>query len=132
MNRYVLSLACLAGLTPLFGQAIVLSPGADVQTAVNSAAAGATLALNPGPYTLPGTLTINKPITIMSNTPGTFPVLQLPGGTVVGIDVKANNVTLDWLRVTGSTWGVYAGNPEFHADIKRNAAQPFHQCGSRL
>jgi parallel beta-helix repeat protein len=111
MNRYVLSLACLAGLTPLFGQAIVLSPGADVQTAVNSAAAGATLALNPGPYTLSGTLTINKPITIMSNTPGTFPVLQLPGGTIVGIDIKANNVTLDWLRVTGSTWGVYAGNP---------------------
>ena len=46
MNRYVLSLTCLAGLMPVFGQTIVISPGANVQAAVDSAAAGSTLALN--------------------------------------------------------------------------------------
>ena len=108
MNRYVLWLACFAGLTPSFGQTVVISPGANVQAAVASAT---TLALNAGTYTLPGTLTINKAITIVSNTPSSRPVLQFPGGTVVGVDIKSSNVTLEALRITGSTWGVYAGNP---------------------
>lgn len=111
MNRYVLLLTYLAGLMPAFGQTIVISPGANVQAAVDSAAAGSTLALNAGTYALSETLNINKAIVIVSNTPGARPVLQLPGGTVVGVDIKANNVTLDSLRITGSMWGVYAGNP---------------------
>jgi parallel beta-helix repeat protein len=111
MNRYVFWLTCFAGLTPMFGQTVVLSPGANVQASVDSAAAGATLALNAGTYTLSGTLTIAKTLTLISNTPGARPVLQFPGGTIVGIDVKASNVTLDTLRITGPTWGVYAGNP---------------------
>ena len=111
MNRYVLWLTCFAGLTPISGQTIVLNPGANLQASVDSAAPGSTLALNAGTYTLSGTLTIPKALTILSNTPGVRPVLQVSGGTVVGIDVKASNVTLESLRVTGSTWGVFAGNP---------------------
>ena len=112
MNRYVFWLICFAGLTPvLLGQTVVLSPGANVQASVDSATAGATLALNAGTYTLSGTLTIPKTLTLISNTPGARPVLQFPGGTIVGIDVKASNVTLESLRIAGTTWGVYAGNP---------------------
>src|SRR6476469_3982876 len=109
MNRYVFWLICFAGLTPvLLGQTVVLSPGANVQASVDSAAAGATLALNAGTYTLSRTLTIAKTLTLISNTPGARPVLQFPGGTIVGIDVKASTVTLETLRITGPTWGVYA------------------------
>jgi parallel beta-helix repeat protein len=110
MNHCVLWLTCVAGLMPLSGQT-VLNPGANLQASVDSAASGSTLALNPGTYTLSVGLTISKPLTIRSNTPGVRPVLQFPGGTVVGIDVKASSVTLDSLRITGSMWGVYAGNP---------------------
>src|SRR4051794_34545436 len=110
MNRYVW-LTCFAGLTPIYGQTVVLNPGANLQTAVDSATPGSTLALNAGTYAVSGTLTISKALTISSNTPGARPVLQFSGGTVVGIDIKASNVTLEWLRVSGSTWGVFAGNP---------------------
>ena len=110
MNRYVW-LTCFAGLTPIYGQTVVLNPGANLQTAVDSATPGSTLALNAGTYAVSGTLTISKALTISSNTPGARPVLQFSGGTVVGIDIKASNVTLEWLCVSGSTWGVFAGNP---------------------
>jgi parallel beta-helix repeat protein len=110
MRRYTLLLACFASFSPLFGQT-VLNPGSDVQAAVNAAVDGSTLALNAGVYALSGTLVIHKSITITSNTSGQRPVLQVPSSTIVGIDVKADNVTLDSLRISGSSWGVYAGNP---------------------
>ncbi|HYP12382.1 MAG TPA: hypothetical protein VEQ63_00540, partial [Bryobacteraceae bacterium] len=110
MTRYLLWTACLTALTPVFGQTVI-NPGASLQSAVDNAAPGATLALNAGTYNLPGTLVITKALTIVSNTPGARPVLQLAGGAVVGVDIKASNVRLESLRIAGPMWGVYAGSP---------------------
>jgi parallel beta-helix repeat protein len=121
--RHLLWIACLASIVPVFGQTVI-SPGANVQAAVNDAAPGSTLALNAGTYSMPGTLVINKSITIVSNTPGQRPVLQFPSGTVVGVDIKASNVRLESLRIAGPMWGVYAGNPsaEYSNITIRNVA----------
>ena len=128
MNRYVFWLTCFAGLTPMFGQTVVLSPGANVQASVDSAAAGATLALNAGTYTLSGTLTIAKTLTLISNTPGARPVLQFPGGTIVGIDVKASNVTLEHAPDYRSHLGRVCRQPWHYSAIQRDAPQSRHQC----
>ena len=57
-------LVCVASV--LSGQTI-LNPTDNLQTAVNSAAAGSTLLLNPGTYSLSTTLVVNKALTIRNN-----------------------------------------------------------------
>ena len=68
------------GAAELLAQTI-LNPGADLQAVVTAAAAGSTLLLNAGAYTLPSTLVVTKGLTIKNNQ-ATRPTLQVPAGTV--------------------------------------------------
>ena len=47
----LLWIVCLVGVMPLFSQTVI-SPGANIQTAVDNAAAGSTLLLNAGTYVI--------------------------------------------------------------------------------
>src|SRR6476660_5700817 len=88
----------------------VVNPGDNLQNVVSTAAAGATLLLNPGTYSLPGTLVVTKALTIRNNQ-ATRPQLQVPGGTITTIQLSASNVTFEGINIAGGYWGIYAGDP---------------------
>ena len=80
---------------------------ANLQTAVNNAASGATLTVSAGTYA--GQLVITKPITIVAAA-GVQPIIQTPPASVVAVNIKASNVTLQGFRIQGTPWGIYAGD----------------------
>ena len=106
MKRLLL-LTTVCGL--LMQAQTVVSPGQDIQAAINAAPSGGTVVLNAGTYSVPATLQISRPLTLRNQTGG-VPVLQLPNGTVVGVDVKSGSVTLEGFRITDPGWGIYAGD----------------------
>ena len=112
----------------------ILNPTDDLQAAVNSAPAGSTLLLNPGTYSLSGTLVVTKALTIRSNQP-TPPTIQVAGGSVVAVQLSANDITLEAMNIAGGNWGIYAGDPGGGAtsnivirsvNVDTNAASPGH------
>jgi parallel beta-helix repeat protein len=79
--------------------------------------------LNPGTYTSNATVLVNKALTIQNAQSGTVQI-QI-SGSVVGIQVAASNVTLAGFSLSGSNWGVYAGDgntppQQFSAIVLRN------------
>jgi parallel beta-helix repeat protein len=132
----------LAGLllvvcaVPVLPAQTVVNPGDNLQNVVSAAAAGATLLLNPGTYSLPGTLVVTKALTIRNNQ-ATRPLLQVPGGTITTIQLSASNVTFEGINVAGGYWGIYAGDPggialsnivirDANVDTNPSAATPGH------
>ena len=99
-------LVCVASV--LSGQTI-LNPTDNLQTAVNSAAAGSTLLLNPGSYSLSTTLVVNKALTIRNNQ-ATRPTVQVPAGTVTTVQLAVSNITFEGVNTAGGYWGIYAGD----------------------
>ena len=99
-------LICVASV--LSGQTI-LNPTDNLQNAVNSAAAGATLLLNPGTYSLSTTLVVTKALTIRNNQ-ATRPTIQVPPGTVTTVHLAVSNITLEGVNTAGGFWGIYAGD----------------------
>lgn len=81
----------------------VLPPGADIQAAINAAAAGDTLALSPGTYQPPATIVVNKPLTIKAADASAKPLIDGRGALDRIILVAADNVVLEGLEVAYGT-----------------------------
>src|SRR5215204_3892025 len=88
----------------------VLNPTDNLANAVNAAAPGSTLLLNPGTYSLSTTLTVMKALTIRNNQ-ATRPTIVVPAGTITTVHLWSSNITLDGVNVAGGYWGIYAGDP---------------------
>jgi len=100
--------AILLGVSAAQAQT-VLNPGADLQTEINNAAPGSSLLLNPGTYSPAAALSITKALTIQNNQAGTV-TIQVPAAAVNAVHVAASNVTLAGLTISGTPWGIYAGD----------------------
>jgi len=80
------------------------SSGQSLQQLADSAGAGDTILLAPGTY--PGSLVINRPVTIAALDPASPPVLVAGVGTA-GIELAANGIVLDGLSLEGNaTYGL--------------------------
>lgn len=105
--RFTCLLLAMLSLADLAGAACdqTLSVGANVASAISSAAAGSTICLNSGAYgtvTL-GTFTKNPRVTVQAVT---------PLGPTIGISIQsaANGVTFDGLTISGGIWMAGSGN----------------------
>lgn len=86
----------------------ILNSTDNLQNAIDAAPSGATLLLNPGTYSLAGTLTVTKALTIRNNQP-TRPTLQFPAGTSVAVRLSASSIAVEGVNIAGGMWGIYAG-----------------------
>ena len=109
MNRTLTATVFLCLAVTVSAQT-VLNPGDNLANAVNAAAPGSTLLLNPGTYSLSTTLTVMKSLTIKNNQ-ATRPTIQVPAGTITTVHLWSSNITLDGVNVSGGYWGIYAGDP---------------------
>jgi parallel beta-helix repeat protein len=82
-----------------------VSPGDDVQVAIDTASPGDTIVFAPGTYYLSSTLDVDKSLTLTSADPlaATKPVLDGDGTLGTIIYIAADNVTIDGLEVANGT-----------------------------
>ena len=72
------------------------SPNTPIQDAIDNATAGCTIIVHDGTYN--EQLTINKSLTLMA---GSSPVLDFSGCSEYGINITADNVTIDGFEIIG-------------------------------
>ena len=107
--RYLVQLQMLVCAAAVLSGQTVLNPTDNLQAAVNAAAAGSTLLLNPGTYSLSTTLFVNKALTIRNNQ-ATRPTIQVPAGVVTTVQLAVSNITFEGVNTAGGFWGIYAGD----------------------
>lgn len=144
LDKITAALGALYALVlPESSHVIYVSAGASLQTAVDTAQDGAILVLEPGIY--PGTLTLNRPITIRSaadvpagriqtatiNTwiVGTDQgvIVTGPDVTLLGLGIKSSNPNQTLVDVTGPRFtldrcGVLGGPDGQHRGVQLNGA----------
>ncbi|MDX1416842.1 MAG: DUF1565 domain-containing protein, partial [Candidatus Promineifilaceae bacterium] len=100
---------------------VTLSPGDDIQTAIDAAAPGDVICLDPGTYSPPAKIDIHQSVTLQGPQAGVDPRPGAGSGRLVGdtateaiisglannlsgiIVITADNVVLDGLEITGSS-----------------------------
>ena len=91
------------------GANVTLNPGDNLQAAIDSATAGSVITLNAGTYNLSQKVLINKSLTVQG-AGGALPNVVVPSGAVVAAELGASNIRLERLRISGTNWGIYAGD----------------------
>ena len=94
---------------PAVGANVTLNPGDNLQAAIDSATAGSVITLNAGTYNLSQKVLINKSLTVQG-AGGALPNVVVPSGAVVAVELGASNIRLERLRISGTNWGIYAGD----------------------
>ena len=94
---------------PALGANVTLNPGDNLQAAIDSATAGSVITLNAGTYNLSQKVLINKSLTVQG-AGGALPNVVVPSGAVVAAELGASNIRLERLRISGTNWGIYAGD----------------------
>ena len=108
--RGLILFVCLLVLTWTGSAAtLTLSPADNLQSAVDTATDGSVITLNAGTYTLSQKLFIGKTITLQGAA-GTLPEIVVPSTAVVAVELRADNIRLERLRISGTNWGIYAGD----------------------
>ena len=105
--RALILFVCLLAVTQAAN--LTLNPGDNLQSAIDTAASGTIITLNPGTYTLPQKLFIGKTLTLQGAA-GSLPDIVAPGAAVVAVELRADNIRLERLRISGTNWGIYAGD----------------------
>lgn len=109
MRALVLSVCLFIRIFPGFAANLTLNPSDNLQSIIDTAESGSVLTLNAGTYTLSQKLFIGKTLTLQG-APGVTPHIVVPLNAIVAVELRANNIRLERLRISGTNWGIYAGD----------------------
>ena len=126
---------CLLGaFLPMTAATINVSPGQDLQAAMNSAAPGDTILVQAGTYRASGQpYGISKSLTVTAS--GAVTLLPPIGSVEPTLRVSASNVTVQGFTVTGGSWGITVHNQSGAAlsnVVLRNLTVSTNSTGSNL
>jgi len=103
MKRLAMILAAAATLLAsgglLHADEWTVNPGESIQAAIDGAAPGDTIIISQGSYYHTSVLTIPKSLTIRGASGASQPTLQFSDGAYDGVQIQADDVTIENLRI---------------------------------
>ena len=120
----ILSVLLMAMPPAAMADTYIVSPGDDVQDAIDAANPGDTIVFALGTYSLSSTLTVNQSLTLTSADPyaATKPLLDGGGALARIIYIAANDVVIDGLEVANGTEDLIRQSGAYSRTTIRNCA----------
>ena len=95
-------------IEPAPQDAVTLTPGANIQQAIDGAAPGATIVLAAGVHELPATLQIAKSVTLRGEGAELTTLRAGPSGAAINVRAGTRDVTIALMKITRG--GLWIGN----------------------